>query len=212
MTAVTPAAQTGTSRLRIAITSPDILARVRQVFAGKGLVVEIDRLPYLEVTVSRAAGAAAADPSAIGDALHRLLGAVPPAAAASSSRLCAEYRLTVLEAGDSHRADRPGQLSPAGRPTPVGRPVPAGRRGLALVPDPDAGDPAGTLSQRQREVMTLVSHGVRNAEIATRLQVSEKTVKNHVNRIFSRLGASSRVEAVLIWQRGQHGAAVGAAG
>jgi DNA-binding CsgD family transcriptional regulator len=227
MTAATAAAPAGTSRLRIAITSPDILARVRQVFASKGLDVEIDRLPYLEVTVSRAAGAAAADPSAIGDALHRLLGAVPRATAAPSSRLCAEYRLTVLEAGAERRADRPGPAGqpspavqrtsvgrpvPAGPPVPAGWPVPAGRLGLALVPDSGAGDPAGTLSQRQCEVMTLVSRGVRNAEIAARLRVSEKTVKNHVNRIFSRLGASSRVEAVLIWQRRQHGPAVGAVG
>jgi DNA-binding NarL/FixJ family response regulator len=31
--------------------------------------------------------------------------------------------------------------------------------------------------------------------------VQQKTVKNHVNRIFTKLGARSRVEAVLIWQR-----------
>jgi DNA-binding CsgD family transcriptional regulator len=179
-------APVGASRVRIAISSPDILARIRQVFAAKGLAVEIDRLPYVEVTVSRTAGAAPADPSAIGDAVHRLAGPVPRANAAPSRRLCAEYQLSVVGAGDQPRADNR---------------LMAGRRGLAVVPDLDAGDPVGTLSQRQREVMDLVSRGVRNAEIAARLQVSEKTVKNHINQIFSKLGASSRVEAVLIWQR-----------
>jgi hypothetical protein len=33
------------------------------------------------------------------------------------------------------------------------------------------------------------------------LQVQQKTVKNHVNRILTKLGARSRVEAVLIWRR-----------
>jgi DNA-binding CsgD family transcriptional regulator len=183
-------ASASASRVRIAITSPDILARIRQVFASKGLAVQIDRLPYVEVTLSRAAGAPPADPSAIGDALYRLVGPVPRANAPTSRRLCADYQLNVVEASDRPRDARP---------------LPAARRALTLVPDPGAGagDPGATLSQRQCEVMTLVSRGIRNAEIAARLQVSEKTVKNHVNRIFSRLGASSRVEAVLIWQRRQ---------
>jgi DNA-binding CsgD family transcriptional regulator len=180
-------ATVGASRVRIAISSPDILARIRQVFAAKGLAVEIDHLPYVEVTVSRAAGAAPADPSAVGDALHRLA-APAPRATAATGRLCAEYQLNVVKPGDRPRADRP---------------LPAGRRGLAVVPDLDAGDPVGTLSQRQREVLDLVSRGVRNAEIAAQLQVSEKTVKNHINQIFSRLGTRNRVEAVLIWQRHQ---------
>jgi DNA-binding NarL/FixJ family response regulator len=76
-----------------------------------------------------------------------------------------------------------------------------GRRHLAAVPDHDAEEPAPALSPRQREVIGLVSRGARNPEIAAALCVSEKTVKNHINRIFRSLGASSRVEAVLIWQR-----------
>jgi DNA-binding CsgD family transcriptional regulator len=182
---MTAAVAPSTSHLRIAITSPDILARIRQVFASKGLAVEIERLPYVEVTVSRPAGAAPADPSAVGDALHRL---VRPADRPADRGLCAEYRLAVLPGGDHPRL------------------------ALTLAPDPDAdpADPAdrvAALSQRQREVMDLVSRGARNADIAARLRVSEKTVKNHINQIFGRLGARSRVEAVLIWQRGQRGSA-----
>ncbi|WP_239340748.1 helix-turn-helix transcriptional regulator [Frankia sp. CiP3] len=185
MTAVTVPA--GASHVRIAITSPDILARIRQVFASKGLAVEIDRLPYVEVTVSPAANAAPADPAAVRAALHRPAGPAPWADAAASRRLCAEYQLNVVEVSDHPRAGL--------RPT--------GGRQLALVADPDADNPVDTLSRRQREVMSLVSRGARNSEIAAQLQVSEKTVKNHLNRIFSRLSAGSRVEAVLIWQRSQ---------
>ncbi len=189
MTAVTVPA--GASHVRIAITSPDILARIRQVFASKGLAVEIDRLPYVEVTVSPAANAAPADPAAVGAAVgaapHRPAAPLPRADAAASRRLCAEYQLNVVEVSDHPRAGL----------------RPAGGRQLALVTDPDADNPVGTLSRRQREVMSLVSRGARNSEIAAQLQVSEKTVKNHLNRIFSRLSAGSRVEAVLIWQRSQ---------
>ncbi len=149
--------------------------------------MEIDRLPYVEVTVSPAANAAPADPAAVRAALHRSAGPAPWADAAASRRLCAEYQLNVVEVSDHPRAGL--------RPT--------GGRQLALVADPDADNPVDTLSRRQREVMSLVSRGARNSEIAAQLQVSEKTVKNHLNRIFSRLSAGSRVEAVLIWQRSQ---------
>jgi DNA-binding CsgD family transcriptional regulator len=199
MTAAAASGPNASSRLRIAITSPDILARVRQVFASKNLEVEIVRMPYIEVAVRPAASTAGADGSAVGSALHRLAGpAAPEGSAAAAHRLRAEYRLGVVGVGDGLRAERPEQ---------------AGRRRAEpeRLPDPGAGagadDPAVGLSQRQREVMALVSRGVRNTEIAARLEVSEKTVKNHVNRIFRLLGARNRVEAVLIWQRHERDAA-----
>ncbi|MFD0518508.1 response regulator transcription factor [Paractinoplanes durhamensis] len=49
--------------------------------------------------------------------------------------------------------------------------------------------------------MDWISRGRSNADIAGLLQVQPKTVKNHINRIFTKLGAANRVEAVLIWQR-----------
>ena len=48
--------------------------------------------------------------------------------------------------------------------------------------------------------MTCVGRGMPNAAIAERMRLSQKTVKNHVNHIFAKLGARSRVEAVLMWQ------------
>ncbi|WP_203751387.1 helix-turn-helix transcriptional regulator [Actinoplanes cyaneus] len=74
----------------------------------------------------------------------------------------------------------------------------SGRRAEENGP-PRAG--GGSLSPREAEVMDAISRGLPNADIAALLEVRHKTVKNHVNRIFAKLGARSRVEAVLIWQR-----------
>jgi LuxR family maltose regulon positive regulatory protein len=54
------------------------------------------------------------------------------------------------------------------------------------------------LSPREREVLALVSQGLRNRDIATRLFISEVTVKVHVRNILRKLGARSRAHAVSI--------------
>jgi two-component system nitrate/nitrite response regulator NarL len=51
------------------------------------------------------------------------------------------------------------------------------------------------LSGREREVLRLVTDGCDNAEIAGRLYVSPSTVKNHVSRLFEKLGVDNRVQA-----------------
>jgi DNA-binding CsgD family transcriptional regulator len=56
------------------------------------------------------------------------------------------------------------------------------------------------LSSRESEVMDLIASGRSNGEIARELFLSEKTVKNHVNRIYAKLGVSSRVAAITLWQ------------
>jgi DNA-binding NarL/FixJ family response regulator len=55
------------------------------------------------------------------------------------------------------------------------------------------------LSRRETEVMELIATGRSNGEIAQHLFLSEKTVKNHVNRIYAKLGADSRVTAIGLW-------------
>ncbi len=56
--------------------------------------------------------------------------------------------------------------------------------------------PGWDLTAREREVLTLMTKGLHNKDIAGRLIVSESTVKFHVSSILAKLGASSRTEAV----------------
>jgi DNA-binding NarL/FixJ family response regulator len=55
------------------------------------------------------------------------------------------------------------------------------------------------LSAREAEIMSLIADGRTNGEIATHLFLAEKTVKNHVNRIYSKLGVDSREAAITQW-------------
>ncbi|WP_324273521.1 response regulator transcription factor [Blastococcus brunescens] len=56
--------------------------------------------------------------------------------------------------------------------------------------------PFPQLSEREREVLSFVAEGRANAEIARRLFLSEKTVRNHVSSIFTKLGVTDRASAV----------------
>jgi pimeloyl-ACP methyl ester carboxylesterase/DNA-binding CsgD family transcriptional regulator len=54
------------------------------------------------------------------------------------------------------------------------------------------------LSAREREVLVQLAHGRTNLEIGRALFISEKTVRNHVTRIFEKLGVRSRAEAIVL--------------
>jgi DNA-binding NarL/FixJ family response regulator len=58
-----------------------------------------------------------------------------------------------------------------------------------------------TISQREMEVMALVSESMTNEEIAQKLFLSAKTVKTHLRNIFEKTGIRNRVEAVLLYIR-----------
>jgi len=77
------------------------------------------------------------------------------------------------------------------------------KHALPALPDlrhfSGAGD--SLLSPREREVLGLVSHGLRNREIGERLFISEVTVKAHVRNIMRKLGARSRGHAVSLANR-----------
>lgn len=54
------------------------------------------------------------------------------------------------------------------------------------------------LTTREREVLTLLTEGLGNADIAERLSLSEKTVRNHVSNLFDKLGVWSRAQAIVL--------------
>ncbi|MET0496068.1 MAG: response regulator transcription factor [Actinoplanes sp.] len=56
------------------------------------------------------------------------------------------------------------------------------------------------LSSREEEVLNLLAMGLSNASIAARLGLTEKTVKNHLNHVFAKLGVRNRTEAVVRWR------------
>jgi DNA-binding NarL/FixJ family response regulator len=76
-------------------------------------------------------------------------------------------------------------------------PRPDGGEGPALNGN---GEPHG-LSAREVEVMSLIADGQTNGEIAAHLFLAEKTVKNHVRRIYSKLGVGSRPAAIAYWRQ-----------
>jgi NarL family two-component system response regulator LiaR len=60
-----------------------------------------------------------------------------------------------------------------------------------------------SLSQREREVLTLMAEGLSNQHIAERLGIGEKTVKTHVSNVLGKLDVSDRTQAaVYAWRTG----------
>jgi DNA-binding CsgD family transcriptional regulator len=53
------------------------------------------------------------------------------------------------------------------------------------------------LSARERQVLALMADGLSNADIGERLQISEKTVRNHASNLFDKLGVWSRAQAIV---------------
>ncbi len=114
--------------------------------------------------------------------------------------------------------------APNGAPAPAVRPNPALVTGMVNMRDgresrdqldtkpastPFTNPIVGSLSSREREVMALVAKGCPNQAIAADLYLSEKTVKNHINRIYAKLGVSNRAAAIATWL-GTAGTAPGA--
>jgi len=67
--------------------------------------------------------------------------------------------------------------------------MPAADARLALV--------IASLTEREREILTLLASGRSNAELAKELYLSEPTIKTHLSSIFRKLGVRDRVQAVI---------------
>lgn len=71
----------------------------------------------------------------------------------------------------------------------------------ALRRDPEDLHQDGPLSltEREREIVSLLAKGKSNPDIATELFITDKTVKNHINHIYAKLGVTNRAEAIALW-------------
>jgi len=91
------------------------------------------------------------------------------------------------------------ELAQAIRAAYAGRPALAPEATQALIHAATQPRPPGyDLTPREREVLALLVEGLNNPEIAQRLIVSESTIKTHVSNIISKLGVTSRTEAVAL--------------
>jgi DNA-binding NarL/FixJ family response regulator len=77
--------------------------------------------------------------------------------------------------------------------------APAVFAALRRAPMADHDRNVDELTPRESEIMNLIAQGRTNGEIAGEFVLSEKTVKNHVNRIYGKLGAHSRAHATALW-------------
>jgi len=91
------------------------------------------------------------------------------------------------------------ELANAIRAAKAGRPTLAPEAAQVLIHSATKPpSPGHDLTDREREVLALLVEGLNNVEIADRLVVSRSTIKFHVSSIFSKLGVTSRTEAVAL--------------
>jgi len=125
-----------------------------------------------------------------------------------------EYVVEALRSGASGflgKSVEPDELLDAIRVVARGDALlsPRATRGLIarFLAQPSRSVPSGTgavdgaldvLTDREREMVTLVSHGLSNEDIATRLHLSPLTVKTHVNRAMSKLRVRDRAQLVVL--------------
>ena len=102
------------------------------------------------------------------------------------------YLLKDLEPDELHR----GIQAAARGESPL-----APKAAHAVIHARSSARPAAELSAREREVLTLVAAGLANKLIARRLEISEKTVKAHLTRVFQTIGVTDRTQAALWAQR-----------
>jgi DNA-binding NarL/FixJ family response regulator len=116
----------------------------------------------------------------------------------------------------AHFRREPTLDSPSEPEAKLPQTVPVGQEAAAQYSTPDTlleqsnmrhswrGRPGAELSQsalseREVEIMNLIASGMTNQQIAVACFISQKTVKNHINRIFAKLAVSSRGEAIARW-------------
>jgi DNA-binding NarL/FixJ family response regulator len=121
-----------------------------------------------------------------------------------------EYVYEALRAGASGfvlKDDPPEQLLAAIRTVAAGEALlsPAVTRRVirefTRLPRPEEPKGLDELTEREREVLSLIAEGRSNAEIGDQLVISETTVKTHVTHVLQKLGLRDRVQAVVLAYR-----------
>ncbi|TDD65897.1 response regulator transcription factor [Actinomadura darangshiensis] len=174
-----------TAPLRVLVVDGDPRARAN-------LVSLLDSSDELQVVADTP------DPQAALDLAERLrpdIVLLDVAAAGHTSPLTGTSRVFVLAAGDHHAVDAALRAGACGHLVPGSFTARDVLRGVR-----DASRTTHGLSAREAEVMDLIATGRSNGEIARQLFLSEKTVKNHVNRIYAKLGVGSRATAIALWR------------
>ena len=184
----------------------------------QGLRAFLQLQPDIEVVGEAAGGAAAVEAAAAGrpdvvlmdlvmpegdgvEAIRELAAAVPGARVLVLSSFADDERVfAAMQAGAAGyllKDVEPDALAGAIRDVHRGRP--------ALHPDVAArlmrrvAEPAPEhLTPREREVLRLVVEGYANKQIASRLRITEKTVKTHVSSILQKLGVPDRTAAAVL--------------
>ena len=115
---------------------------------------------------------------------------------------------TVSQAAQARAVDTRAILSRDASPEALAAAITALSHGLqvtdpalAVSPSPTEPSSASLLTPREHDVLRLLAEGLPNKGVASRLEVSEHTVKFHVNSIMSKLNAQSRTEAVTLATR-----------
>ena len=138
------------------------------------------------------------------DAVARLLALRPSMAVVILTASAADHvMVSAMEAGASGFLSKTrslAEVTSAVRAAAAGEAVISPEMLARLLPRLNRSGRAGheNLTEREREVLGLVSEGLTNAAIADRLVVSVHTVRNHVANLSAKLGARSKLEALSI--------------
>lgn len=183
---------------------PAAVVVARDPLVRSGLVAVLGAYPGLVLREARPDAEA-------GTSADVVIGDAPEAARPRSSPPFLALVSTPQEARQALRAGARGALSrsaPASAIAPAALAVAAGHwvldetfaAALLQVGEAPVGPPS-LLSPREQEVLSLLSEGLSNRDVAARLGISRHTAKFHVNAILDKLGATTRTEAVVLAAR-----------
>lgn len=194
------------SGLRAVLSTTDDIRVVGEAATGREAIERSDDVNpdvvLLDVRMPVMDGVTAAGPLSERAAVLMLTYSDEPEAVAGALRNGASGYLV-------HGHFRPADLIRAVRDVAAGRPAVADEVVPTVLEALRSGTPARPavglragdhpLTPREAEVMDAIARGLTNVEIADRLHVAEKTVKNNINRIYAKLQVDSRSEAIACW-------------